>query len=99
MADKTTGATEAGTEVFRTPAGSLMCAVNDMEQAQDGGRVMLTLDNDSPGGKILYNDARMNGVSAVLNFLLDRGMEVFPTDKAGMLAKRYTLVIYEEPAT
>lgn len=85
-----------GKEVFRTPTGALTCSINDMEQAQDGGRVMLALANESDASKELYYDRQINGVSVVVNYLRDKGMDVFPTLKEGMLAKRYTLILIEE---
>jgi uncharacterized protein (UPF0128 family) len=83
-------------EVFRTPTGALFCNQNDMEQHQDGGRVTLTLLHESEGTKELYFDKNINSVGVTINFMRDNGMDVFPTNKAGMVAKRYTLIILEE---
>lgn len=83
-------------EIFRTPAGALLCNVNDMEQLQDGGRVTFALANEEDGQKSLYYDSQINGVGVVINFMRDKGMEVFPTNKADMGEKRFTLVITEE---
>lgn len=79
-----------------TPAGALRLTENDVEAAFDGGRIVFSLASGALA-EVLFDEEKVTGVTAMINFRKDEPMRKFPATRVEREAKRYTLLLVEEP--
>jgi hypothetical protein len=87
-----------------TPAGAFRLTENDVEKDFDGGRIVLVADNGdqakspaNPAGDALSEDAKITGITVVINYRKDEPMRAWPSLRDDIAKRRFTVRITEEP--
>lgn len=79
--------------IFKTPDGSVRVQINDVEQAGDGGRLVLV--NDNQENDELFEVAKIQAVNLIINYRKDDPMRIWPALRADLDARRFTITVTE----